>query len=140
MRVLYAAAIVLALLASQTGPLGAQERARKPAAESRTEALSSVVRKLGSFDSVERERAARTLGATGEAGISALLLALTDRHLAVRVGAHDTFRRLLADRYHAAPAAIPNYDPWEPSPIRAARARELRIWWNSRGRSPVGVL
>jgi hypothetical protein len=96
MRALCAAGVVLALLASQVGPLAAQSHVRKSAVESRTEALSVVVQKLGSFDA--------------------------------------------ADRYQAAPATIPSYDPWEPSSIRAARALELRKWWKARGRSPSGVL
>jgi hypothetical protein len=135
-----AAVFAIDLAACLLGPAMAQRVVRRPPAESRDTTLNAAVRNLGSFNSADRERAARTLASAGDSGVTALLAMLTNRQLAVRVAAHDTLQRVLAARYHVAPASTPRYDPWAPVAARTAMAVELRKWWKLRGPGAAAAL
>jgi thiol-disulfide isomerase/thioredoxin len=105
-------------------------RASQPAASGR--ALRAAVEQLGAFEANERAKSGAILGALGDAGIQALIDGLFDARLSVRVGAYDTLTKLLLDRYRAAPASIPRYDPWGASAERVRMAQGMRQWWQRR--------
>jgi len=103
-------------------------------------ALKSLVDQLGAFDRNVRAKVAALLIATGPAGIDALIGGLSDRRLAVRAAASDTLIRTLTDHHGVAPAAIPRYDAWAPTPERGRMAAAVRAWWQKRRSQPGRTL
>jgi len=103
-------------------------------------ALKSLVDQLGAFDRNVRDKVAALLIATGPAGIDALIGGLSDRRLAVRAAASDTLIRTLTDHHGVAPAAIPRYDAWAPTPERGRMAAAVRAWWQKRRSQPGRTL
>jgi HEAT repeat protein/thiol-disulfide isomerase/thioredoxin len=93
-----------------------------------TNDFKTLIQLLGDPDPGERSGVARLLTAAREAAVPALIEAVAEPYLGVRLGASDLLARLATN--------APLIDPWQSPAELADTVAMLKKWWAATGRLP----